>query len=91
MLNQDFKEFAGLLASNRVDCLIVGGHALAAHGYPRYTGDLDFWIGTDTGNAWRVLAALRDFGFGDVHALQRHPGDPLGELKIFGTAPLVLH
>lgn len=67
MLNQDFKEFAGLLASNRVDYLIVGGYALAAHGHPRYTGDLDFWIGTDTGNAWRVLSALRDFGFGDLN------------------------
>ena len=42
MLNQDFKEFAALLGSNRVEYLIVGGYALAAYGHPRYTGDLDF-------------------------------------------------
>ena len=64
MLNQDFKEFAGLLTSNRVDYLIVGGYALAAFGHPRYTGDLDFWTGTDPGNAQRLLNALKEFGFG---------------------------
>ena len=41
MLNEDFKEFVALLNSNRVEYLIVGGYALAAYGYPRYTGDLD--------------------------------------------------
>lgn len=64
MLNEDFKEFAALLHSNRVEYLIVGGYALAAYGHPRYTGDLDFWVGTDAGNAQRVLAALAEFGFG---------------------------
>jgi hypothetical protein len=64
MLNEDFKEFVALLTSNRVDYLIVGGYALAAYGHPRYTGDLDFWIGTDSANARRLLAALDQFGFG---------------------------
>lgn len=64
MLNQDFKEFAELFNSNRVEYLIVGGYALAAYGHPRYTGDLDFWIGTDPSNARRVLHALEEFGFG---------------------------
>lgn len=64
MLNEDFKEFVGLLNSNRVDYLIVGGYALAAYGHPRYTGDLDFWIGTDPDNARRLLGALAQFGFG---------------------------
>jgi hypothetical protein len=64
MLNEDFKEFVALLNSNRVDYLIVGGYALAAYGHPRYTGDLDFWIGVDPANAVRVLAALDQFGFG---------------------------
>ena len=45
MLDHDLKEFAGLLISNRVEYLIVGGYALAAYGHPRYTGDLDFWVG----------------------------------------------
>ena len=47
MLTPDFKEFAALLNSNGVEYLVVGGYALAAYGHPRYTGDLDFWIGTN--------------------------------------------
>lgn len=66
MLNDDFKEFAGLLHSNRVEYLVVGGYALAAYGHPRYTGDLDFWVGIDAVNAARVLSALNDFGFGSL-------------------------
>ena len=64
MLTSDFKEFAALLNSNQVEYLIVGGHALAAYGHPRYTGDLDFWVGTNPDNADRLLAALGQFGFG---------------------------
>jgi hypothetical protein len=41
-LNNDFKECAALLNGKGVDCLVVGGYALAAHGHPRYTGDIDF-------------------------------------------------
>jgi len=41
MLNRDFKEFAELLNAAGVDYLVVGGYALAAHGHPRYTGDID--------------------------------------------------
>lgn len=43
---------------------MVGGYALAAYGHPRYTGDLDFWIGTHEINAAKVLHALSQFGFG---------------------------
>ena len=66
MLTSDFKEFAELLNSNRVEYLIVGGYALAAYGHPRYTGDLDFWIGAERENASKVLAALAEFGFADL-------------------------
>ena len=66
MLTPDFKEFAALLNSNEVEYLVVGGYALAAYGHPRYTGDLDFWIGTDGLNADRVLAVLSKFGFGSL-------------------------
>ena len=61
MLSKDFKEFAELLGSNGVEYLVVGGYALAAHGRPRYTGDLDFWVGTDAANGQRLLQALDDF------------------------------
>jgi len=66
MLNEDFKEFAGLLNSNRVEYLIVGGYALAAYGHPRYTGDLDFWVGAGATNGERLLKALKEFGFAEL-------------------------
>lgn len=66
MLTHDFKEFAELLNLNQVEYLVVGGYALAAYGHPRYTGDLDFWVGTAPANADRLLAALSQFGFGGM-------------------------
>jgi hypothetical protein len=66
MLTHDFKEFAELLNLNQVEYLVVGGYALAAYGHPRYTGDLDFWVGTQPANADKLLVALQQFGFGGV-------------------------
>lgn len=66
MLNKDFKEFAELLNSTGVDYLVVGGYALAAYGHPRYTGDLDIWVRRSSGNAGKLLEALRQFGFGTL-------------------------
>jgi hypothetical protein len=66
MLNPDFKEFAELLNAHRVDYLVVGGYALAAHGHPRYTGDIDFWLDCRPDNIGRLLDALREFGFGSL-------------------------
>ena len=66
MLNRDFKEFVELLASNGGEYLVVGGYALAAHGRPRYTGDLDLWVGTDPSNIERLLTALTAFGFASL-------------------------
>jgi len=64
MLNPDFKELLRLFNDHSVEYLVVGGYALSAHGHPRYTGDIDLWIGADLGNSRRVMTALRDFGFG---------------------------
>lgn len=66
MLNRDFKEFAGLLNAKGVDYLVVGGYALAAHGHPRYTGDIDFWVRPEPKNIDRLLQALHEFGFGSL-------------------------
>jgi hypothetical protein len=66
MLNQDFKEFGELLNAHGVDYLVVGGFALAAHGHPRYTGDIDFWVSPRPENIERLLAALQAFGFGSL-------------------------
>ena len=66
MLNQDFKEFIELLNDNGVRYLVVGGYAVALHGYPRYTKDIDIWIDMTPENAARMMAALEQFGFGEV-------------------------
>ena len=64
-IHPDFKELLKLFADFRVEYVVVGGYALAFHGAPRYTGDLDVLISTDAENATRILGALSDFGFGD--------------------------
>jgi hypothetical protein len=61
-MNRDFAEMLSALSAAGVRFLIVGAHALAAHGAPRATGDLDIWIDATPENAVRVLAALRIFG-----------------------------
>ncbi len=65
-LDQDFKEFIQFLNSNKVEYLVVGGYAVTAHGYPRYTGDIDFWVRPEKENAKRVLKSLFEFGFGSL-------------------------
>lgn len=66
MLNRDFREFVELLGSTRVEYLLVGDYALAAHGRPRYTGDIDFWVNPTPENADRLMHALSSFGFGGI-------------------------
>jgi hypothetical protein len=63
ILNPDFKEFFQLLNENDAQYLIVGGYAVAFHGHPRYTKDIDVWILTDPENAKKVVKTLADFGF----------------------------
>ena len=65
-LNRDFKEFVESLIAHDVQFLIVGGYAVAAHGHPRYTKDLDVWVWAAPSNTDRLMSALEDFGFGDV-------------------------
>lgn len=62
-LPPDFKEFLSLLNSHGVEYLLIGGYAVGYHGYPRATGDLDIWVARAPGNADRIVAALRAFGF----------------------------
>lgn len=65
-LDPDFKEFIECCAAHDVRFLIVGGYALAAHGHPRFTKDLDVWVWLDSGNVRRLIDALSDFGFGSL-------------------------
>ena len=60
----DFKELLESLNAHDVEYLVVGGYALAFHGAPRYTGDLDVLVKPDEENAGRILRALEAFGFG---------------------------
>ncbi len=62
-LSQDFKEFIKLLNDHRVEYLVVGGYAVAIHGFPRTTGDINFWINSFPENALRMVNALTEFGF----------------------------
>lgn len=59
----DFKEFLKLLTLNKVEYLLVGGYAVGYHGFPRTTGDIDFWIAMSEENADKVLRVLSEFGF----------------------------
>lgn len=61
--SDDLREFLRLLTKHRVDFLLVGGFAVALHGFPRATADFDLWIDTAPVNIERVLGALCDFGF----------------------------
>ena len=65
-LHPDFKDFLRLLNENQVDYLLIGGYAVAYHGYPRPTGDLDIWVRAVPSNASRIVVALRAFGFAAV-------------------------
>ncbi len=63
MLNQDFREFIQSLNDNQVRYLVVGGYAVAFHGHPRYTKDLDVWIELSPKNAASLVRTLKQFGF----------------------------
>ncbi|MCP5522595.1 MAG: hypothetical protein H7A46_13725 [Verrucomicrobiales bacterium] len=62
-LTRDFSEFLQCLNAHAVEYLVVGGHAVAYHGYPRATSDLDVWVAVNPTNAYRLATALRQFGF----------------------------
>ena len=62
-LAPDFDEFIGSLIAHGAEFVIVGAYALAFHGAPRFTGDLDIRIRPTPDNAGRVLAAIAAFGF----------------------------
>ena len=75
-LAPDFDEFIGSLIVHGAEFLIVGAYALAFHGAPRFTGDLDILIRPTVENGARVLTAIRAFGF------------PVGELQPSDLAEL---
>lgn len=85
-LNKDLREFIELLNSANVEYLVVGGFAVAWHGFPRFTADIDFLIGTAGQNAAKVVAVLARFGF---RSLDIKPDDfsRVGQIVQLGVKP----
>jgi len=65
-VQQDFKELLALFNAHKVDYIIVGAYALAYHGAPRATGDIDILVRSDTQNAQSILKAIDEFGLGSL-------------------------
>ena len=76
MLNQDFREFVQLLNDSGVRYLVVGGYAVAVHGHPRYTKDIDIWVAPDPENAAKLINAIDRFGFGSFGLTADDFSDP---------------
>ncbi|MEM7013818.1 MAG: nucleotidyl transferase AbiEii/AbiGii toxin family protein [Verrucomicrobiota bacterium] len=70
-LQKDIREFVELLLSERVEFLLVGGYALAIHGAPRFTEDIDFLIQVSSENANRLMSVIEQFGFGILKSKRR--------------------
>jgi hypothetical protein len=89
-LAPDFNEFCGLLNAHRVEFVIVGAHALAFHGAPRYTGDLDILVRPIEDNAVRLLSAIKAFGFTTIPLAAADVITPTKVIEM-GVAPVQIH
>jgi hypothetical protein len=86
-LPPDFKEFLQLLSAHQVEYLLIGGYAVAYHGYPRATADMDVWIALHPQNAAKVVCALKAFGF-DLTELSPALFLKAGQIIRMGVPPL---
>jgi hypothetical protein len=86
MLNEDYKDMLRALSEEKVRFLLVGAYALAAHGYPRATMDIDIWVMPSPSNADAVLRALRRFG-APLHNLTKEDLQKDGIIFQIGVAP----
>ncbi len=82
----DWKELFGLLNSRKVECIIVGSYALAFHGAPRATGDIEIYVRPDRDNARRILEVLKDFGFSSLDLAESDFLSP-GQIIQLGNPP----
>ncbi len=89
-LAPDFNEFCGLLNAHHVEFVIVGAHALALHGAPRFTGDLDILIRPTEANARRLLLTIEEFGFPEVPLTPAQIISP-GKIVEMGLPPVQIH
>ena len=89
-LAPDFDEFCGLLSARGVEFVIVGAHALAFHGAPRFTGDLDILIRPTPENGARLLTAIHEFGFPAEGLSATQLIDPRRVIEM-GVVPVQIH
>ncbi|WP_290795950.1 nucleotidyltransferase [Flavihumibacter sp. UBA7668] len=66
ILAKDFEDFIRLLNKYQVEYMVVGGYAMAFHGKPRYTGDLDIWINISDENADKMMEVIKAFGLASL-------------------------
>ena len=86
-IQKDFKELLELLNAHKVEYLVVGGYALAFHGAPRFTGDIDIFIKPESENAKRILIALEEFGFGSMNLSESDFTSPKNVIQL-GVPPV---
>lgn len=86
MLNPDYRDILSALTVEKAEFLLVGAYALAAHGLPRATGNLDLWVKPDSDNAARVMSALGAFGV-PVKNLSAEDFTRRGTVVQIGAAP----
>lgn len=84
---EDFRELLRLFNEHLVEYLVIGAHALAFHGAPRYTGDMDVYVRPGIENAGRVMKALEAFGFGSLD-LSPSDFDTPGKVVQLGVPPV---
>jgi predicted nucleotidyltransferase len=86
MLNEDYRDMLLALSDENVRFILVGAYALAAHGYPRATMDIDIWVMPSPDNAEAVLRALSSFG-APLHNLTKEDLQKEGTIFQIGVAP----
>lgn len=86
MLNEDYRDMLHALSDEKVRFLLVGAYALAAHGYPRATLDIDIWVMPSPKNADAVFRALRRFG-APLHNLTKEDLQKDGTVFQIGVFP----
>ncbi len=85
-LNKDLREFIELLNSNKIEYVVVGGFAVAWHGHPRFTADIDSLVSPSKENAAVVIATLQAFGFASLNITPDDLSKP-GRIVRLGVKP----
>lgn len=86
-LAEDFEDFIKLLNKFDVEYMVVGGYAMAFHGKPRYTGDLDIWINISEANAEKLMEVIKAFGMASL-GLEKEDFLQPGYVSQIGYPPL---